>query len=84
LSNITLNSDRINDSYQLFGLIGLKDNNLKELQWYSVFMRNKGYWVVCEQETAVPIDIKDVKTQELYMLFYRKVNVEGTLITNVI
>jgi len=47
LSSITLNSDRMNDSYQLFGLIGLKDNNLAEPQWYSVFMKHKGYWLMC-------------------------------------
>lgn len=28
LSKITLNSDRVNDSYQLYGLIGLRDNDV--------------------------------------------------------
>lgn len=63
LSSITLNSDRINDSYQLYGLIGLKNNDLVEQKWYSAFTKNKGYWVRCEGGTALPVDIRQIKTQ---------------------
>lgn len=75
LSTITLNSDRVNDSYQLFGLIGLKDNNLASPEWYSVFLKSKGFWVMSSKEGAIPVDLGHVRTEEPYMLFYRKVNV---------
>lgn len=37
-----------------------------------------------ERETAVLCDLKDIKNNEVYMLFYRKMNVEGTLITTIL
>lgn len=79
-----MNSDSANDSYQLYGLVGLIDNDVDKNSWYSVFQKGRGVWVYSEGEKALLCDLKDVKNNEVYMLFYRKVNVEGTLITTIL
>lgn len=77
LSGIILGGDPGNESYQLYGMIGLRnlDLNPRAKEWYSIFMKNKGLYLYSKDEVATPIDYSKIKSQEIYMLFYRKVNV---------